>query len=630
MTHTISLRVYDFLKEFPPFNVLKKEELISISSLVEILYYKPSDYIFKKGQIPNDFFYVIKDGAVGLFENFEEQLLLVNICDEGELFGLRPIIQNDTYKLDAIAREECIVYGIPTKRIALLMNNNSFFRKYIETNFQVNHQNEHLILEQFISPQNSSFFDHQLIQYSKNPVTCSPSQTIQDAAICMEKYQVGSIIIQKNKIPIGIITDKDLRLKVATGKVGIKQPVTQIMSSPVITTVANTTIASAQVKMLQHKITHICITEDGTSLTPIIGILSEHDIVALRNNNPYSLLKEIKRSKTISRLKELSDQRVELLKQYILQEASMAFVTELAGALNDAFTQKCVDLCLLECETPPVSFTWLVLGSQGREEQLLLTDQDHAIVFDDVLKIKYEEIQTYFLNLAEKVTQSLNQIGYKLCPAQMMANNPNWCLPLSQWKKQFNKWITQPDEKSIMMCTIFFDFKGVYGSKELVEQLTNHIFNAINNYEIFINFLAKNTLQNPAPIGFFRQFIVEKNEAHKDEFDLKARVLMPFIDAARLLVLSHKIPKKNSTLKRYDALIEKEPHNKALFQSCKEAFLILLRFRVEQGIKYKNSGRYLVLDSLTKMEKLQLRTCFKPLKEIQELVKIRFRVSQIL
>lgn len=279
---------------------------------------------------------------------------------------------------------------------------------------------------------------------------------------------------------------------------------------------------------------------------------------------------------------------------------------------------------------PPVKFSWLALGSQGRHEQLLITDQDNALVFENIKEEDYSKTKTYFLKLAKKINDKLHFIGYEYCPADMMAKNPKWCLSLNEWKNQFNTWITKPTEKAVMMCTIFFDYTLVYGDAYLVQKISESIFKSITNYEIFLNFLGRNAMENPPPLGFFRQFLVEQNGENKDQFDLKSRALMPLIDAARLLTLSHHIKDVNNTIARFQKLIEIEPQNKNVYLSCIDSFKILLRYRTTQGIKHNNNGRYLDLNNLNKSEKLKLKGCFSTIKNIQELVKIRYNLAQMM
>lgn len=637
MKNTIAERIFDFLKDFPPFDVLNKDQLLQISTNIKVTYLEKDTVVFNQDEKPHYDFYIVKDGAIGLFRSMDEDDILVDICDEGDIFGLRPLIQNDHYLMSAKANEESILYAIPVEILKEIINVNEKANKYIIASFSSNiktpYANKKALFGNIdtLDSNNNNLSDFQTAEYSKNPIFCSKETSIQKAAEIMSQKRVGSILIVEEKNPIGIITDKDLRLKVATGLVPITEKASTIMSSPVITVPKNITTAEAQISMLKHKITHLCITKNGTPNSELIGIMSEHDIVVLQGNNPSVLIKEVKRTKDVTSLKYIREKTSHLLESYMKQNIPIAFVSKIISEITDTITLRIIEFSLAEMETePPVKFGWLALGSQGRKEQLLITDQDNALVFENVSPDDYETTKAYFLKLSKKITDKLNVVGFEYCPADMMASNPKWCLSLDEWKQQFNTWITKPSEKAIMMCTIFFDFNLVYGEEKLVQKLAKSIFKSINSYEIFLNFLGRNALINPPPLGFFRQFLVENNGEHKNQFDLKARALMPLIDAARLITLSHQLKNKNNTIERFEALIIEEPQNKDLYLSCIDAFKILLRYRTKQGINHHDSGRYVDLNNLSKTEKLKLKGCFKPIKDIQELLNIRYNLSQMM
>ena len=638
MKNTIAERIFDFLKNFPPFDVLEKEQLLKIASNVKVTYIEKDRFVFKQAEYPHENFYIVKDGAIGLYRTMENDQILVDICDEGDVFGLRPLIQNDQYLMSAKANEESILYAISVEILKEIIQTNEKAHKFIIASFSSNiktpyakSNNGRLFANVDSLETNNSFSEVQTAQYSKNPITCNKETTIQEAAQIMSSKKVGSILIVENKNPIGIITDKDLRLKIATGLVTIDKTVEKIMSTPVITFPEKITIAEAQIAMIKHKITHLCITKNGKTNSELIGILSEHDIVVLHGNNPSVLIKELKRAKEVESLKYIREKTSNLLKGYMEQNIPITFISKIIAEITDAITIKTIELSIAEMNTePPAKFAWLALGSQGRKEQLLITDQDNALIFEDVSKEKYETIKNYFVALSKKINDKLHFVGYENCPANMMASNPKWCLSQTQWHRQFNTWITKPSEDAVMMCTIFFDYNFVYGEKELVSTLSKSVFKSIQSYEIFLNFLGRNALRNPSPLGFFRQFLVEHDGEHKDQFDLKSRALMPLIDAARLITLSHNIKDKNNTISRFNKLVKVEPQNKDLYLSCIDSFKILLHYRTEQGIKNNDSGRYINLNTLTKSEKLKLKGCFKPIKDIQDLLNIRYSLAQMM
>jgi len=540
----------------------------------------------------------------------------------------------------ARALEECILYSIPAGFYEDIILKNTNANRFLLATFAGNLKKSdpgkyrtELFAQQDDPGKIPLYFrDVLALSYSKDPVTCTGSLSVQQAAEIMTGNRVGSIVVVDNNFyPLGIVTDKDLRTKIATGKVMLHTKITEIMSSPVITRRKHVTPAEAEIAMLHHHIGHICLTEDGTDKSKVTGILSEHDLLSSRGNHPASVIKEIKRAKDVTELKKISSQTQLLLNNLLDQYIPIDFVLKVISLINQALHTKIIDLSLAAMNgPPPVNFAWLALGSLGRNEQLLITDQDNALIYKDVPEADQEKTSQYFLKLAKKITAKLETVGFELCPAEMMASNPNWCLSLSGWREQFRDWITNPDEEKILLCNIFFDYRSIYGNSELPVQLEKCIVDYIESHEIFLNRLALNAVRNPPPLSFFRQFLLEHSGEHKDQFDIKARAIMPLTDAARVLILSNRITGITNTLERFEKLIDLEPQNKDTYLWCLESYKILLRFRAKQGLANHDNGRFVYIKSLNKFERLQLRNCFKPIAEVQELIKVRFNLAQLL
>jgi len=257
----------------------------------------------------------------------------------------------------------------------------------------------------------------------------------------------------------------------------------------------------------------------------------------------------------------------------------------------------------------------------------LQTDQDNALIFEDVPAEKLEETRAYFLELARKVNKRLNIIGYEYCPAEMMAKNPKYCLSLSEWKSQFTNWIIDPGNDEILLCSIFFDFDISYGNIKLSNELADHIFSLTKDNRKFYAVMGATALRNPSPLGFFRQFLVEEDGENKDYFDIKKRGITPITDAARLLILYHQVKNISNTAERFEKLAQLETNNKELFLACAYASKVLLKFRTKHGLENRNSGRFIDLENLGKEEKIKLKRCFKSIRQVQELIKYRFEVT---
>ncbi len=638
MENAIPTRIAQFIKSFPPFYFMGDEELISLSQSAKVKYIDKGGYVFHKNENPSDYIYVIREGAVNIIMEGGGAKILIDSCDEGDLFGLRSLLAREPYQRSAVAAEETLLYLFRIKDLKKIIESDPKVSWYLLRLFAsgLRKPKERFSINENYLLEGDHLTEIQSLDRSKNPITCTMETTAQDAAIIMSKNSVGSIIIvNKENHPVGIITDRDLRNKIVTGKSPLDSEVGSFMSQPVITIPKNVSLADVQMEMMKNRIHHLCITEDGSSFSPVIGVISEHDVLVIQGNNPAIFIREIKRAKGAEDLKKIREKSESLLLKYLNREVSIDFISNIMTEVNDALISRAIEISQQEMWSegkvdPQLKWCWLALGSEGREEQLLRTDQDNALIFEDVEEEKQDEVKSYYLELAKRVTKTLNECGFEYCPADMMASNSLWCMSLSDWKNQFTKWMHTPTEKNVMYCTIFFDFRAVYGDESLSNVLAEHIFDLIDDHFLFLVQLAKNAIMNPPPLTFFRNFVVEKSGEHKDEFDIKARAMMPLADAARILILSAKKPNINNTFQRFDYLASIEPQNKELYEQAADAYVILMRHRAIQGLKNHDSGRYVDLNELSKMERLSLRNSFKPINELHNLLKVRYRLNLVL
>jgi CBS domain-containing protein len=633
MKNTISHRVADFLKNFPPFSFLQQKDLETISSQISIIYKEKNSIIFSENEETHDSFYVVHKGVVALKTRQFNDIL--DMCDEGDVFGLRPLIANENYQMGAVAYEESILYAIPI----------TIFRPYALENKAVGN----FLIESFASntlhPYSKShrsklygdeldaevkLLDFQPIKYSKKLISCSETTAAATIAEMMTKKNVGAVLVLRDTLPIGIITDKDLRNKVVTGKYPITVSASEIMTTPVVTYPKKMTITQAQMAMMKSDISHLCITKDGTINSKAVGMLSKHDVMVSLGNNPSVLIKAIKRAKKSKKLKPIRASIMILLKGYIDQNIPLMLTSNIITELNDACIKQIIEISLAKMSTPPpVKFAWLALGSQGRSEQLLQTDQDNALIYEDVSEELQAKTKKYFLELAIHINKGLFDIGYDYCPAEMMASNPKWCLSLQEWKQTVYHWITNTGKNEVLLSFIFFDYSLSYGESELSNMLSDFIFETIKANPIFYAHLVSGALQSPSPTGFFRDFLLEQNGINKDFFDIKNRALMPLADAARVLILYHSVKSISNTVQRFEKLSELEPENSELYLACAYAYKVLLKFRTSQGLMHNDSGQFITLESLSKSEKIKLKSTFKTIKELQEIITLKFNISNL-
>ncbi|RTY75345.1 cyclic nucleotide-binding domain-containing protein [Flavobacterium sp. RSP49] len=635
--NSIAEHIADFLKAYPPFNYLTFEELSEIAANIRVVNLEKHKTLFQINDLLHDSFYVVASGVINLSVIADAEETLLNKCTEGDIFGLRPFFAKNNYMMTAKAREESIVYAIPIATFRPFVANNSEVLNFLLESFAVNTRNpkdkENLIGKLisdnvFYSDQQSEMQYFQSLAYNTAPLKTTSTAIAKDVAQIMTESLKNNILVCDNTIPLGIITDADMRSKIATGRYPVTVTVDKIMSSPVITVVENVSLAEAQLLMLKHNVTHLCVTQDGTDKSSVKGIISEHDLIVAQANNPGVLIKEIKRCQSPKELKQIRERLTDLIQTSISKNIPLSHVFNIASEINLAVIKRSVELSILDLGSPPARFAWLSIGSQGRKEQLLLTDQDSILIFEDVAADKYRDVKDYFLKLGKKTTATLEKIGYEFCPNGHMGSTMLWCKSLTDWIKQYDSWMNTPGENSTDLSSIFFDYEIIFGEQKIEDAISNVVFKNAKNNTLFFDFLGNDALRKNAPLSFFKKFNVEEEGRNKDKFDIKTKALMPLIDGARLFTLSFDIRGINNTFQRFKQLSITDPKHAEIYLNCAEAFLTLSKFRTLEGLKNDDSGQFINLEELSKIDREKLKNALLPMRELEELIKSKFQLTQ--
>ncbi len=390
MQNTIAQRIYDFLKQFPPFQFMAEGDLLDICSQASVLYLDKDEVIFNRDQAYNDRFYIVQQGAIKLTRPSKDVIKVVDICDEGDLFGLK-VTSTDTYRTTATANEETILYTLPMEEFSAFAKANKAISNYLIASFASNIKDPYTLqqsgslLNTYEPERSAHLLGLEQARYSTSIITCSPETSIQEAARLMQQHRIGCLVITVNAIPVGVLTNRELRNAIANNIISSDHVVGDAMITQVVCAVTKVTVAQAQLILLKNGISHLIITEDGTASTKVVGVLSKHDIVVAYGNSPAELVKEIKRAKKTKMLRFTWEKATLLLERYLDQNLPISHILNIFSELKDALMQRTMELSLSKmAHNPPVPFTWLALGSQGREEQLLYTDQDNALIYEDV------------------------------------------------------------------------------------------------------------------------------------------------------------------------------------------------------------------------------------------------------
>ncbi len=634
MSNAITQRIVDFLKEYEPFNYLSNDDLNKITNSIRVLNLEKHKSLFQINDKLHDCFYVVASGVIHLTVVSDAEETLLNKCYAGDIFGLRPFFAKNNYQMNAKAREESIVYAIPILTFKPFVTQNQEVLDFLLESFATNtkssldNQKHGLISDNVgYSDNQSDMLYFQSLAYNKTPLKISIETSIKDAAQLVTDNMFDSAFITNQSYPVGIVTDKDFRAKVATGRVSLFSSIDNIMASPVITVTENISVAEAQLVMLKHGVSHLCVTHDGTDKSEVKGSISEHDLVVAQANNPGVLLREIKKSQTAKELKLVRDKLSDIIQSSLNKNIPLTHIHSIAGEITLAIVKRAVEQAILDLGSPPARFAWLCIGSQGRKEQLLMTDQDSILVFEDVSTDKYRDVKDYFIRLSKKTTATLEKVGFAFCPQGHMSSNMLWCKSLSDWQKQYNNWMKNPGEISNEISSVFFDYEMAFGEQNIEDEITNIIFKNAKNNTLFFDFLGNDAIKKPTPLNFFKKFNVEEDGEHKGKFDIKTRALMPLIDGARLLVLSNNIKGINNTYLRFKQLAMVDPKFSEIYLNCADTFLLLSKFRALEGLKNDSSGQFINLEELNKVDKEKIKSSFAIIKDLEELIKDRFQLT---
>jgi CBS domain-containing protein len=464
-----------------------------------------------------------------------------------------------------------------------------------------------------------SFFNAPVSSLTLYPVvSCGEDKTVQEAVVMLNKSKADILlVVDEAGKERGVITDVDLRRNLSTEGFTLSLPVTRIISFPVISIASESYIFEAVILMQQKSITHLFVTDRKKK---ILGVIKSEDITSIQNYAPSVLLQGIKNANSPADIVEKKDSIPFLVTTLINSGASSGYISHLITTITDTLLNKLIEFAIKETGVPPVRFAFLVFGSEGREEQTLSTDQDNALVYEDVPKEMEEKVRDYFLNFSKKVCGWLNDAGYVYCDGDNMAQNPKWCQPLSVWKRYFSGWISESSAEDLLQVKIFFDFKSAYGEDSLASDLRKHVAAVTSRHPNFFQYLARNVLKVTPPIGFFGNIVVESVETHGKALDIKSS-LMPIVDYARIYALKYNVDTAN-TLKRLERLYEMGVLSKQNYEEIVYAYshLMQIRFRI-QAEAVLNGNRspdnYVRPGNLTYIEQKMLKEIFSQTKHFQ-------------
>ena len=311
----------------------------------------------------------------------------------------------------------------------------------ITDRIKIDEERENLIVEL----QTSLKFLHQPLEnFLRHSVTCNMNSTIHEAAkvITKQKYSASLVTTDAGEY-IGIVSDHDLRQRVIAENVNTNEPIHSVMSAPLISISNNAFVFEALIKMRENSTRHLAVKNNEGK---VIGIISSEELFKVERQSSAYLLREIDISESIDELSEVKSNLPRLIKTLVDSGAKTKNITHIVTTIFDAIVHKLIEFAILKYGEPPCSFSFVALGSAGRKEQTLISDQDNAIIFENVNENELVNVKSYFDKLAQFVCNGLDVCGYEFCKGEAMAKNPKWTQSLSVWENYFHKWIANSSQ----------------------------------------------------------------------------------------------------------------------------------------------------------------------------------------
>lgn len=461
---------------------------------------------------------------------------------------------------------------------------------------------------------------------ARDPITLPPTASIQQAAKVMAERRVSSMLVVEDDKLVGIVTDRDLRIRVLAAGLPYDRPLNEIMT-PYPTTVPSSAYGfEALLAMARGNVHHLPVVDEGK----VRGMITATDLLERRATSAVYLVGDIHKRRTPADLAEVSKLLPRILVSLVDANASAHSAGHVISAIGEALTCRLLVLAEESLGPPPVPYAWLAAGSLARFEQTALSDQDNGLLLSD--DYDPEQHGEYFEQLARYVCDGLDACGYIYCPGDVMAMNPEWRQPLAQWKRYFDRWIEQPEPKALMLSSIFFDLRPLYGDFELFQQLSNHVLEKSKKNRIFLSYMTANAMTHQPPLGFLRNFVLIRDREHANTLDLKHNGVVPVVDLARIYALAAGLAPVN-TRERLEAVAgagELSTSGGAdLLDALEFIGTVRLQHQARQIKRGEKPDNFVSPKVLSQFERKHLKDAFGVVRTLQSALTQRFQSGRL-
>lgn len=625
--NALILATLDHLSRFAPFDRMERGHLEWLASRLEIGYYAKGEIVLSPEQGVAHKFFLIKQGVVqgeqGVVQAQEDAAWLE--LHEGECFPLGALLSRRPVTSLYRAREDVFCYELSAADFIALTHKSEAFHDFCTRRIaNLLEQSKQIIQAQYSqsSSEQQSMSSPLAAIIRREPIACAPEAPLREVLESMQRLGIGSMVaVDGNYKPVGIFTLHDVLARVTLPGLSLDAQLASVMSPDPFTLPPHALVHEAALAMAKHGFRHILVTENGR----LKGLISEKDLFSLQRVGLRQVGSAIRNAERLECLQQSAQDIRELAHNMLAQGVAAEQLTQIISTLNDLLTSRIIELELRDNPPGDIEFCWLALGSEGRLEQTLNTDQDNGLIFSVPEGSSAEAVRARLLPFAKRINHALADCGFPLCGGDVMASNPKWCLSLAEWKDTFDKWIYHGAPMDLLHSTIFFDFRPLFGAEHLAGALREWLSVEASKNSRFLHQLAVNALKNRPPLGMVRDFVI--GEGHT--LDLKLNGITPLVDAARIYSLAHGIAATN-TLQRLREIAEPlhlKPHDAEAY--C-DAFLFIQLLRLRLHHEQTEHGEALTNrvdpDSLNSLDQRILKEAFRQARKLQTKLSLDYQV----
>ena len=605
-----------FLSSIHPFEYLTRSQLDLFIENMDITYFQKNEIIQKHKDEPTHLYFVLK----GLVQEKNEDEVLC-VYSKNEFFEPISLIENYC-KNDFVTHEETICYTLPKQIFLQVLHENPNLESYF---FQTISQklNNHIAYEKNKDMANIMIAKVKDARIHK-AVILDEDKTIFEAVTVLNKEKIPNVLIKDSQKNYYIVTDSDFREKVILNRMDFDDKLIKIATKGVVCINENDFLFNAQLEMAKHGVKRVVVKDNEKN---IVGILDQISLSSFFATNTFAVSNEIVQANSIEDLKTASLNFIKIIKSLNAKGVKIEFISKLINSLNKKLIDKLYKM------TAPAGLyensSLIVMGSEGRGEQVLKTDQDNALIIKDDFEIDEKTLTDF----TAKFTQTLIDFGFPKCDGNIMVSNPYWCRKQKDFKDLIYSWIKEPNEENLMNTAIFLDAASTNKKYDLVTDLKKYMFNCISDNDNFTSNFAKVISSFDVPLGFFDGFVFNSNDKkHKNEIDIKRGGIFIIVHGVRTWALKHHIY-NTSTVKRIKKLQEMKVFNDELAQELIVAFNYLNNLRLKSNIEKLNANEqidnFINPNNLNTMQKDLLKDAFKIITKMKKKLDYRFKLNYV-